>query len=124
MFDPPCEDTAHTITEAQTLGLKVKILTGDAIAIASLGQPYMPIKSNCQPHHLPQGPSRYINIEFGGCHLEFLKFGVYMKVSANFSSRRGRLEQSSDMLDPADVLQLTSVGFSWVWDSLGVVCYF
>ncbi|KAI9750376.1 MAG: peroxisomal assembly protein [Chaenotheca gracillima] len=34
MFDPPREDTAQTITEAQQLGLSVKMLTGDAIAIA------------------------------------------------------------------------------------------
>lgn len=34
MFDPPREDTAHTIAEAQYLGLGVKMLTGDAIAIA------------------------------------------------------------------------------------------
>ena len=34
MFDPPREDTASTIAEAQTLGLQVKMLTGDAIAIA------------------------------------------------------------------------------------------
>jgi H+-transporting ATPase len=34
MFDPPREDTAHTILEAQNLGLSVKMLTGDAIAIA------------------------------------------------------------------------------------------
>jgi H+-transporting ATPase len=34
MFDPPREDTAHTITEAQNLGLSVKMLTGDTIAIA------------------------------------------------------------------------------------------
>lgn len=34
MFDPPREDTAHTIIEAQHLGLEVKMLTGDAIAIA------------------------------------------------------------------------------------------
>jgi H+-transporting ATPase len=34
MFDPPREDTAHTIAEAQHLGLQVKMLTGDAIAIA------------------------------------------------------------------------------------------
>jgi H+-transporting ATPase len=34
MFDPPREDTAHTIVEAQNLGLSVKMLTGDAIAIA------------------------------------------------------------------------------------------
>ena len=34
MFDPPRDDTAQTITEAQTLGLSVKMLTGDAIAIA------------------------------------------------------------------------------------------
>jgi len=34
MFDPPREDTAQTITEAQFLGLQVKMLTGDAIAIA------------------------------------------------------------------------------------------
>lgn len=34
MFDPPREDTAHTIAEAQHLGLAVKMLTGDAIAIA------------------------------------------------------------------------------------------
>ena len=34
MFDPPREDTAQTIAEAQTLGLSVKMLTGDAIAIA------------------------------------------------------------------------------------------
>lgn len=34
MFDPPREDTAQTIAEAQLLGLSVKMLTGDAIAIA------------------------------------------------------------------------------------------
>jgi H+-transporting ATPase len=34
MFDPPREDTASTIAEAQILGLSVKMLTGDAIAIA------------------------------------------------------------------------------------------
>lgn len=34
MFDPPREDTAQTIVEAQQLGLSVKMLTGDAIAIA------------------------------------------------------------------------------------------
>merc|ERR1712000_718280 len=34
MFDPPREDTAHTILEAQNPGLSVKMLTGDAIAIA------------------------------------------------------------------------------------------
>ncbi|KAK9366119.1 E1-E2 ATPase-domain-containing protein [Lipomyces kononenkoae] len=34
MFDPPREDTAQTIAEAQQLGLNVKMLTGDAIAIA------------------------------------------------------------------------------------------
>lgn len=34
MFDPPREDTAHTIATAQTLGLSVKMLTGDALAIA------------------------------------------------------------------------------------------
>lgn len=34
MFDPPRDDTAHTILEAQNLGLSVKMLTGDAIAIA------------------------------------------------------------------------------------------
>lgn len=34
MFDPPREDTAQTITEAQNLGISVKMVTGDAIAIA------------------------------------------------------------------------------------------
>lgn len=34
MFDPPREDTAQTISEAQALGISVKMLTGDAIAIA------------------------------------------------------------------------------------------
>lgn len=34
MFDPPREDTAQTIAEAQKLGVQVKMLTGDAIAIA------------------------------------------------------------------------------------------
>lgn len=34
LFDPPREDTAQTIIEAQALGLEVKMLTGDAIAIA------------------------------------------------------------------------------------------
>ncbi|RAL03477.1 plasma membrane H(+)ATPase [Aspergillus ibericus CBS 121593] len=34
MFDPPRDDTAQTIAEAQKLGIKVKMLTGDAIAIA------------------------------------------------------------------------------------------
>lgn len=34
LFDPPRDDTAQTIIEAQQLGLSVKMLTGDAIAIA------------------------------------------------------------------------------------------
>lgn len=34
MFDPPRDDTARTIADAQNLGLSVKMLTGDAIAIA------------------------------------------------------------------------------------------
>ncbi|KAJ5280276.1 ATPase P-type K/Mg/Cd/Cu/Zn/Na/Ca/Na/H-transporter [Penicillium angulare] len=34
MFDPPREDTAQTISEAQNLGISVKMLTGDALAIA------------------------------------------------------------------------------------------
>ncbi len=34
LFDPPRGDTAQTIAEAQALGLSVKMLTGDAIAIA------------------------------------------------------------------------------------------
>ncbi|KAK3051285.1 hypothetical protein LTR09_007681 [Extremus antarcticus] len=34
MFDPPRDDTAQTIVEAQQLGVPVKMLTGDAIAIA------------------------------------------------------------------------------------------
>ncbi|KAI9369886.1 E1-E2 ATPase-domain-containing protein [Aspergillus egyptiacus] len=34
MFDPPREDTAHTIRESQNLGISVKMLTGDALAIA------------------------------------------------------------------------------------------
>ncbi|PYI17537.1 plasma-membrane proton-e [Aspergillus violaceofuscus CBS 115571] len=34
MFDPPREDTAQTIAEAQNLGLSVKMLTGDSTAIA------------------------------------------------------------------------------------------
>lgn len=34
MFDPPREDTAQTIIEAGHLGVPVKMLTGDAIAIA------------------------------------------------------------------------------------------
>ncbi|KAJ5647271.1 hypothetical protein N7490_003643 [Penicillium lividum] len=34
MFDPPRDDTAQTISEAQNLGISVKMLTGDALAIA------------------------------------------------------------------------------------------
>ena len=34
MFDPPRDDTAQTILEASNLGVPVKMLTGDAIAIA------------------------------------------------------------------------------------------
>ncbi|KAI0305222.1 plasma-membrane proton-e [Multifurca ochricompacta] len=34
MFDPPRSDTAQTIAEAGDLGVRVKMLTGDAVAIA------------------------------------------------------------------------------------------
>ncbi|KAJ3086869.1 plasma membrane H+-ATPase [Quaeritorhiza haematococci] len=34
LFDPPRDDTAPTVTEAKDLGLKVKMLTGDAVGIA------------------------------------------------------------------------------------------
>ncbi|KAJ7223598.1 hypothetical protein GGX14DRAFT_694453 [Mycena pura] len=34
MFDPPRSDTAATIQEAQNLGIHIKMLTGDAVAIA------------------------------------------------------------------------------------------
>ncbi|KAJ3011458.1 plasma membrane H+-ATPase [Thoreauomyces humboldtii] len=34
LFDPPRDDTAKTVEEAKELGLKVKMLTGDAVGIA------------------------------------------------------------------------------------------
>ncbi|KAJ7767693.1 putative hydrogen-exporting ATPase [Mycena metata] len=34
MFDPPRADTASTVREAQDLGIHIKMLTGDAVAIA------------------------------------------------------------------------------------------
>jgi len=34
MFDPPRSDTAATIAEAGELGIRIKMLTGDAVAIA------------------------------------------------------------------------------------------
>ncbi|KAI9096409.1 hypothetical protein DFS34DRAFT_581250 [Phlyctochytrium arcticum] len=34
LFDPPRDDTARTVREAKELGLKVKMLTGDAVGIA------------------------------------------------------------------------------------------
>ena len=33
-MDPPRDDTAHTVAEARRLGLRVKMLTGDAVGIA------------------------------------------------------------------------------------------
>jgi len=33
-MDPPRDDTAHTIVEAKRLGLRIKMLTGDAVGIA------------------------------------------------------------------------------------------
>lgn len=35
MSDPPRSDTAATIAEAQNLGISIKMLTGDAVAIVS-----------------------------------------------------------------------------------------
>ncbi|KNE87793.1 hypothetical protein PSTG_18816, partial [Puccinia striiformis f. sp. tritici PST-78] len=34
IFDPPRQDTKHTIDDAVSLGLKVKMVTGDQLAIA------------------------------------------------------------------------------------------
>ena len=34
LFDPPRPDSAHTLNEAKKLGLQIKMLTGDALAIA------------------------------------------------------------------------------------------
>ena len=34
IFDPPCEDMKQTIDDALTLGVKVKMVTGDQLAIA------------------------------------------------------------------------------------------
>jgi H+-transporting ATPase len=36
MFDPPRSDTAQTIEEALALGVRIKMLTGDAVAIAKV----------------------------------------------------------------------------------------
>lgn len=33
-YDPPRHDTARTVNEAKSLGLKIKMLTGDAVGIA------------------------------------------------------------------------------------------
>ena len=33
-LDPPCHDTAKIVKEAGALGLKIKMLTGDAVGIA------------------------------------------------------------------------------------------
>jgi H+-transporting ATPase len=45
--DPPRHDTAKTMAEAIDLGLKVKMLTGDAVGIGSEPFPYSPFDKSC-----------------------------------------------------------------------------
>ena len=49
--DPPRHDTASTIAEAISLGLKIKMLTGDAVGIAK--ETYVLWKTILSSHHLP-----------------------------------------------------------------------
>lgn len=63
MFDPPRSDTAATIAEAGELGVKVKMLTGDAVAIA---------KETCKMLHMGTNvydSDRLINGSMGGSQL-------------------------------------------------------
>nr|ODN94592.1 plasma-membrane proton-efflux P-type ATPase [Cryptococcus depauperatus CBS 7855] len=46
MFDPPRTDTAKTIAEAHDLGISVKMLTGDAVAIAKETCKQLGLKTN------------------------------------------------------------------------------
>ncbi|EIW68325.1 hypothetical protein TREMEDRAFT_44712 [Tremella mesenterica DSM 1558] len=46
MFDPPRSDTARTIGEANNLGIHVKMLTGDAVAIAKETCKQLGLKTN------------------------------------------------------------------------------
>ncbi|WVQ74168.1 plasma-membrane proton-efflux P-type ATPase [Cryptococcus sp. DSM 104548] len=46
MFDPPRSDTAKTIGEAHDLGISVKMLTGDAVAIAKETCKQLGLKTN------------------------------------------------------------------------------
>ncbi|RSH85711.1 hypothetical protein EHS25_003852 [Saitozyma podzolica] len=46
MFDPPRADTAKTIGEAHELGIQVKMLTGDAVAIAKETCKQLGLKTN------------------------------------------------------------------------------
>ncbi|KIR33542.1 plasma-membrane proton-efflux P-type ATPase [Cryptococcus deuterogattii MMRL2647] len=46
MFDPPRPDTAKTIGEAHDLGIQVKMLTGDAVAIAKETCKQLGLKTN------------------------------------------------------------------------------
>jgi H+-transporting ATPase len=63
MFDPPRRDTAQTIDEAFDLGVRIKMLTGDAVAIA---------KETCKMLHMGQNiydSDRLLNSEMGGSQL-------------------------------------------------------
>jgi H+-transporting ATPase len=63
MFDPPRGDTAQTIQEAGDLGVRIKMLTGDAVAIA---------KETCKMLRMGTmiyDSDRLLNSEMGGSQL-------------------------------------------------------
>jgi H+-transporting ATPase len=63
MFDPPRRDTAQTIDEALNLGVRIKMLTGDAVAIA---------KETCKMLKMGQNiydSDRLLNSDMGGSQL-------------------------------------------------------
>ncbi|MEJ2251907.1 MAG: plasma-membrane proton-efflux P-type ATPase [Candidatus Lokiarchaeota archaeon] len=49
LFDPPREDSAETIKTAQSMGMKVKMVTGDHVAIAKETAKTLGLGTNIQP---------------------------------------------------------------------------
>lgn len=62
--DPPRHDTAKTINEAKTLGLSIKMLTGDAVGIARETSRQLGLGTNVYNGNMPSripGCSAYLD---------------------------------------------------------------
>lgn len=105
LFDPPREDARKTLAEAQALGLDIKMVTGDNVAIAKQIAEQLGLKTNILESEVLKngGPNEFILLA------KIISESIYKKLNPQISEEKA--EEFADGITQEVKKQLESTNF-------------